>query len=74
MTTRQKNRKADALLCAAKHWQNGAPRGNCCFFEGGFSSVIFDSIACDTKMIDWTSAALSEVEWGLEIETEDANE
>jgi hypothetical protein len=30
MTRAQRNREADALLCAARHWQNSDPRCDIC--------------------------------------------
>lgn len=72
-----KEQRADELLCAAKHWQNGEDRV-------AESEEMQDrtDYACDLVDIDWeslprwltvcASAALSEVCHGLGFEIEDA--
>jgi len=58
-------RKADALLCAAKHWQHGASRRECCLDEDTWE--IPDSVAHPN---DWESCALAEVAaMGFDLES-----
>jgi hypothetical protein len=44
MTRAQRLREADALLCAAKHWQNGNGRDACCRYSNAvFECYVFVS-------------------------------
>lgn len=69
-----KEQRADALLCAAKHWQMGVGRDRCCRDDIEASTVFVLFMECaepeDADWIEFASAALSEVAaMGFDIET-----
>ena len=73
MTRKQ---RADALLCAAKHWQNENQRGDlCCGQDASAKAVLRDVWDDDDTPESWcwddiASAALSEVAgMGFDLES-----
>lgn len=70
-----KAQRADALLCAAKHWQNEGIRGFCGVCIVPCVDLVLDCIGDESESgIDWhwlwASAALSEVAGlGYELES-----
>lgn len=69
-----KAKKADLLLCAAKHWQNetGSSLHSCCMGTDGWFDVVqgVPTVAGVPGWLVWASAALSEVaSLGFDVET-----
>jgi hypothetical protein len=71
MNKATKERRADLLLCAAKHWQKGDLRNNCCMYDEGLSDLV-RAVEPDYPGMPYeaiASAALSEVcALGFDIE------
>jgi hypothetical protein len=70
MRTSKRDLLADLLLCAAKHWQNFSSRDLCCGHLKAGNDIV-NLLPASSSSTDWASVALTQVEWGLGIETED---
>ena len=70
MTKKQREHRADVLLCAVKHWQRGLARAHCnrCLKR---DSLRYVNKRLLVNMEDWESSIPSEVCWlmGFDIET-----